>query len=79
MPRKTPARGMKRKYEAAFKEEVLNSLRTTCGGNVGRAARLHDVPEQTLRDWWYIVTTLFLVENVITILDVFDPPPLLYP
>ena len=51
MPRKRQCKGLKRKYDAAFKEEVLNSLRTTCGGNVGKAARLHDVPEQTLRDW----------------------------
>ena len=52
MPRKYIAKGIKRKYTAAFKEEVLNSLRTTCGGNVGRAARLHDVPESTLRYWY---------------------------
>ena len=52
MPRKFPVKGIKRKYDAAFKEEVLNSLRTTCSGNVGRAARLHHVPEQTLRDWY---------------------------
>ena len=51
MPRKRQCKGLKRKYDAAFKEEVLNSLRTTCGGNVGKAARLHDVPEQTLCDW----------------------------
>ena len=51
MPRKRESRGLKRRYSAAFKEEVLNSLRTTCGDNIGRAARLHDVPNQTLRDW----------------------------
>ena len=52
MPRKYLVQGSKRKYDAAFKEEVLNSLRTTCEGNVNRAARLHDVPESTLRDWY---------------------------
>ena len=51
MPRKRESRGLKRRYSAAFKEEVLNSLRTTCGNSIGRAARLHDVPNQTLRDW----------------------------
>ena len=51
MPRKYQCKGLKRKYTPDFKEEVLNSLRTTCGGNVSKAARLHDVPEQTLRDW----------------------------
>ena len=51
MPRKYQCKGLKRKYTTDFKEEVLNSLRTTCGGNVCKAARLHDVPEQTLRDW----------------------------
>ena len=51
MPRTYIAQGHKRKYDAAFKEEVLNSLRTVCKGSVGKAARLHDVPESTLRDW----------------------------
>ena len=69
MPRKRQCQGLKRKYDAAFKEEVLNSLRTTCGGNVSAAARLHDVPEQTLRVVVSVVDAITASVKSVEVLD----------
>ena len=51
MPRNKEYKGLKRRYDEEFKTSVLNSLNTVCNGNIAAAARLHDVPRGTLRDW----------------------------
>ena len=51
MPQARINKGLKRSYTDDDKAAFYNSLETTCEGNVARAARLHDIPTQTARDW----------------------------
>ena len=51
MAGRSHTKASKRKYTEEKKAEVLNALHTTCNGNMSLAARMHDVPKQTLFDW----------------------------